>query len=288
VTELPAEVAAAIAPAPAEAPDEAEAPARANNSEDAQESEKSEDPEKSGEPEETPYDFDALQRMNRRDLRWALPGALASAAFGSYLGYLAVPGLSRTHPSVVQNLKTGGMVLGGLGFIILTLFTVIALWPPPVFGPHRAPRPLPLWLGVVKIIGIWLVMIPFSEICLLLVGIGIDSAVNGSWIQALIRIAIGLVFGAAACVLLAGSGSLRGEEIKPGGKLPEKVRQSPWWRRVRLMLTLWALLFTGLAIFSGVAGHWDDFWDALGTAFGSWIAVLFAAAGTMPDDAFSA
>ena len=54
------------------------------------------------------------------------------------------------------------------------------------------------------------------------------------------------------------------------------------------MLTLWATLMTVLAVLSGIAGRWDDFWETLFTAIGSWIAVALAADNKMPEDAFGA
>lgn len=235
---------------------------------------------------ETPYSFADEQVSRHKMLLWAVPGTFAIAAVGSYFGYIAVPGLSANHPSVVDNLEAGAMVLAGLATIVGVIVCFAAAWPSPLYGPETEPKPMPLWLAILRIIGCWLAMLPFSGICLLLVGGGVDAAVNGDWTKAIIVIVIGLIFGAGACILLAGSGALRGEEIKTGGQLPEAVRKSTWWRRFKVMLTLWALFITGVAIFYGVKGQWGDFWETMAAAFGSWVARLIAATDAMPEETF--
>jgi hypothetical protein len=53
------------------------------------------------------------------------------------------------------------------------------------------------------------------------------------------------------------------------------------------MLALWAMLMTGIAVSDGVHGHWADFCGTLVTALGSWLVLMIAAGGEVPEDAFS-
>jgi hypothetical protein len=109
---------------------------------------------------------------------------------------------------------------------------------------------------------------------------------QGAWWKAAISALGGAGFGALGCLLLADSGALRDEEIKPGEEVPEAVRNSAWWRHFKLALTLWALFITGTAVYCGVRGDSNEFWLALATSFCSWVARLLAAAGVMPEDLF--
>ncbi len=240
---------------------------------------------------ETPWDYRDGPVFRRKAVLVAILSTLALAALGSYIGYISIPaalrdGSSRAGAAILARAGYGGAVICGILVFSGIIASVALAWPLPGYGPKPAPKPRPLWLGLLRLVGCWLLMFPFSFICLLLVAFGIDSAVGGSWGPAAILIAIGLVFGAGACVLLAGSGITTGAKMKPGGKVPETVLKSRWWKHVLWMLTLWALLLTGLAIAFGVAGKWDHFWEMLTGAAGSWIALAVAAGGELPEESF--
>jgi hypothetical protein len=176
---------------------------------------------------------------------------------------------------------------GGL-FAICGIFICCAeAWPRPAYGPKPAPKPLPLWLALLRLIGCWLLTLPFSLICLVLVAGGIDDACHGSWGRAVVVLAIGIAFGAGGIVLISGSGVAAGTGLRPGGKVPDAVRRSRWWRHVLWMLALWAMLMTGIAVSDGVHGHRADFCGTLVTALGSWLVLMIAAGGEVPEDAFS-
>jgi hypothetical protein len=249
----------------------------------AEHKEAAEEDEEKG-PEETPYDFRDDQRGRHRALIWVVPVTLALAAMGSFLFYLGYPGIYAAHQSPLDNLEIGS---GGFLSLIALFFVgacVYAAWPARVYGPKRE---LPVWALVLKLIGFWLAMLPFSGFSLLATAVGIYQGVNGAWVKMIVLLIIGLVFGAACCFLLAGSGVLQGEKLKPGGGVSEGVRKSSWWRHFRRMLTLWALFVTVVAVALAIQREWGDCADATGTAFASWIARLKAAGGEMPEDAFS-
>lgn len=256
------------------------APARpaAGQEEAAEEDEKKE-------PTETPYDFRANRRARHRALIWAVPVTLAFAALGSVLEYLGYPGIYAAHQSVGDNLELGFGGLVSFGAIFLIGGCAYAAWPARVFGPKRAPQP---WVLPLKLIGYWLAMLPFSLFSLAALAGGIDEGVNGAWLRMIILLIIAFVFGAACCFLLAGSGALQGEELKPGGEVSGKVRQSSWWRHFKTMLTLWALLLTVVAMVSAVQRDWSNCTDFGGAAVGSWLARLKAAGGEMPEETFQA
>ena len=152
---------------------------------------------------DTPYDYRDGPKFRHK----ALLVAIALSAAGAVLGYISVPAALRD-----SNTRTGAADLARVGFGATTLIGILVLigviscfalaWPLPGYGPKPEPKPLPLWLALLRLIGIWLLMFPFAELCLLLVAVGVDSAVDGSWGAAAILIPIGLVFGAGACVLL--------------------------------------------------------------------------------------
>ncbi len=249
----------------------------------AEQKEAAEEDKEAKEPEETPYDFRADQRQRHRTLIWAVPVTLVIAAVGAVFGYLGIPGVSNPHQSFAGKLAVGCTGLLGLftlGFVGLCFYPA---WPAPVYGPKRAPRP---WVLPLKLAGCWLAMFPFSLFSLGAIGIGIYQGVNGAWVKMIVLLTIGLMFGVACCFLLAGSGALRGEQLKPGGEVPKSVRKTKWWGRFRLMLTLWALLMTAVAIAFAVQGSWDNCADFGGTALGSWIARLKAGSGEMPQETF--
>lgn len=241
---------------------------------------------------ETSYSYSGFLASQRRSLLWAITITIAAAALGVYLGYLSVPTALRDGSS-----KSGAADLARLGFMGTTFAGFIVLtgliacgalaWPKPGYGPKREPKPLPLWLGLLRLAALWLAMLPFSGLCLLLVSYGILAAVDDQGAQAAIRVVLGLGFGFVAFVLLAGSGVAAGADIKPGGKVPDKVRKSKWWRHFLWILALWATLLTVGAIIFGVQGKWSDFGDSLTTAVGSWIALAVASGGEMPEDALS-
>jgi hypothetical protein len=234
------------------------------------------------------WDFAELQASRHRMLWWTVPLLLAGAAFGSYFGLLAAPTLGQAHLSVAENLKAYAMVAGGFGVLFGIMFSLVAVWPAPLYGPRPAPKPKPLWLIILILIGCWLAAFPFSLICLILLAIGIDAAVRGAWVAATIGIAIGLLFGGAATMLVAGSGVAAGQKIRPGGEVPESVRKSAWWGRVLFLLFVWAVLMTVAVIVFGVQGDWDNFWETTAVAIASWVGFARASsAGEMPEDAFS-
>ena len=240
---------------------------------------------------ETTYDYRDGPAFRHKALLVAILATVALAAAGTVLGYISIPAALRDASS-----RTGAADLARAGFGASALIGILVLvgliccgalaWPLPGYGPKPEPKPRPLWLGLLRLAGFWLMMFPFSGICLLLVAVGVDSAVGGSWGTAAILIGIGLVFGAGACVLLAGSSVAAGAPIKPGGKIPDAVRESRWWRHVLWMLALWALLITGVAVAYGVTGKWDHFWETLTGAVGSWIALAVASNGELPEEAF--
>jgi hypothetical protein len=276
VSELSAEAGSAGKAGPAQAPDAHD------------QAEENAEPEPGLQKGETRYSFADLNALRHRMLLWAVPATLALAGLGAVLGYISVPAFSRSTQSVLDRLEFGGMTIAGIFAITGILICGAAAWPAETYGPKQASKPLPLWLALLRLAGFWLAMFPFSFISLLLVGVGIDAAVNGSWGQAAIRLAIGIAFGAGASVLLAGSGVAVGAHLKPGGKVPASIRSSRWWRHVLWMLALWALLLTCLALVDGVQGKWGDFFETLVAALGSWVALAIAVAGDMPEDAFSA
>jgi hypothetical protein len=236
------------------------------------------------EPEVIPYDFRADQRQRHRALIPAVPVTLALAAVSYLLINLSYPGIvaaQRTTP-----LDRLGIGAGGL----LAFFTVLLVggsfylaWPARVYGPKRRPPP---WVLPLKLAGYWLAMLPFSLFSLGAIGVGIYEGVNGSWVKLIIGLAIGLAFGAACCFLLAGSGALQGEELKPGGEVSEKVRKSSWWRHFRRMLTLWALFVTVATVGFAIQRDWSDSADSFTTACASWFARYKAGSGEMPEKTF--
>lgn len=244
---------------------------------------------------ETPFDYAAHLAWDRRSLRWLIPTTLALATLGAGLGYVVVPAFSPylSTPSrgpAILYLGTIAVAFIGILTVIGTgmcVATWVEIWRGSGYGPKPAPKPRPLWLALLRLVGYWLWMVPFSAICLLLVGAGIDTVIGGRWAQGAIVLAIGLGFGAVACVLLAGSGVAADADIEPGGKVPEKVRKSRWWRRFRWILALWAIGATGLVIVFGVLGAWDAFWQTAAIATGSWVGVAKASAGEMPEDDFT-
>ena len=125
-----------------------------------------------------------------------------------------------------------GVVVLGLSALTGVVLCCAEARPLPAYGPKPAPKPLPLWLALLRLIGCWLLTLRFSLICLLFVADGIDDAVNGSWGHAAIALAIGIAFGTGGFVLIAGSGVAAGTGLMPGGKVPDVVRRSRWWRHV--------------------------------------------------------
>jgi len=233
--------------------------------------------------QETPYDFRADQRDRHRTLIWAVPVTLAIAAVGALVGYLGFPGVSDPHQSFAGKLAAGGAGFLGLLTLCLVGGCIYAAWPARVYGPKRK---LPTGVLALKLIGFWLAMFPFSLFCLIAIAAGTYQGVEGAWVKMIIMLIVGLVFGAACCFLLAGSGALRGEELKPGGEVSEAVRKSSWWHHFLLMLTLWALFVTGVAMVFAVRADWSDFADAFGTAIASWVARIKAGSGEMPEEEF--
>ena len=241
---------------------------------------------------ETSYSLTDEIARSRRRLRWEIAATLALIFGGAGLGYLVVPAYVRNAtppppPPLNLSLEFMGVVVLGLAALTGVFLCCVEAWPRPAYGPKPAPKPLPLWLALLRLIGCWLLTLPFSLICLLLVAGGVDDAVNGSWGQAAIVLAIGIASGIGGFVLIAGSGVAAGTGLRPGGKVPDVVRRSRWWRHVLWMLALWAMLMTGIAVNYGVQGHWGDFCGALVTALGSWLALMLAADGEVPEDAFS-
>jgi hypothetical protein len=236
---------------------------------------------------EISYSFADMVTRRRRSLPWEIAATLACAAGGAALGHVAVPAFLHNTTSVGARAEFGGVVVLSILAISGALICCVQARPLPVYGPQPAPKPRPLWLALLRLLGCWLLTLPFSAICLLAVGFGVDAAVNGGWGQAAIRLAVGIAFGAGGAVLIAGSGIAAGTGLRPGGEVPSAVRRSPWWRRVLWMLALWAMLMTGFAVSSGIQGQWGDFADTLVTALGSWLALAIAANGKLPDDTFS-
>jgi hypothetical protein len=235
---------------------------------------------------ETSYSLTDEMAQRRRRLPWEIAATLALIFGGAALGYVIVPASLRDSASMSLRLGFTGVLLLGIFAFTGVILCCAEAWPE-AYGPKTEPKPLPLWLALLRVIGCWLLALPFSWICLLFVGVGIDDAVNGSPMQAAIWLAIGIAFGAGGFILIAGSGVAAGTDLRPGGKVPGAIRRSPWWRHVLWMLGLWAMLMTGLAVNYGIQGHWGDFCETLVVALGSWLALARAAGGAVPEDAFS-
>jgi hypothetical protein len=237
-------------------------------------------------PQEHPYSFIDDQRSRHAMLLWAIPATLGCAALSSYLWYLELPVISKAHPSVLDNLRDGVAGFLGLMVILGLIICGVAAWPAPLYGPERRRRPTPGWLIIVRVIGYWLATFPISGMCLLLLAVSVYWGLHGAWWKLAITAVAGLAFGGMGCLLLADSGELRGEELKPGEEVSERVQKSAWWRHFKLALSLWAWFITGVAVYCGVQGGWSEFWLFLAGAFGSWLARLLAAAGVMPEELF--
>jgi hypothetical protein len=212
---------------------------------------------------------------------------LAVTAGGVAAGYWAVPAFLRHPTGTAGRAAFCGVVLLGFAWLTGTIVCVVEAWPLPVYGPRPEPRPLPLWLALLRVACCWLLTLPFSLICGLGVWAGIDAALAGAWLRAAAWLGIGAAFGAGGALLVAGSGEAAQAGVRPGRKVPSAIRRSRWWRRVLWLLAGWAVLLTGLAIYNGVQGNWRDFADTLSVAVSSWIALAVAARGELPTDAFS-
>jgi hypothetical protein len=237
------------------------------------------------EPSKTPYDFKADQRDRHRTLIWLIPATLALAAVSYVLIDASYPGFADTQRTTP--LDRFGIGVGGLVAFFVVLFIgicVYAAWPARVYGPKKAPQ---LWMLLLKLAGYWLAMTPFSLFSLGAIGLGIYQGVSGGWISMIFLLIFGLACGVGCCYLLAGSGALRGERLKTGGEVPERVRSSSWWRHFKRMLSIWATFVTVVAIAYLVKAAWGDFTEAIGAALVSWLARAKAGSGEMPEDAFS-
>ena len=257
----------------------------ATEQKDAAEEGKGNEEEQEKEPEETPYDFRADQRDRHRALIWAVPVTLALAAVSYVL-------IDRSYPGIVATQRTTpldrfGIGIGGfLAFITVFLVggCVYAAWPARVYGPKKAPH---LWVLLLKVAGCWLAMTPFSLFSLGAIGLGIYQGVDGAWGAMIFLLIFGLVCGAGCCYLLAGSGALRGQQLKAGGEVPQRVRSSSWWHHFKRMLSIWATFVTVVALVYLIKADWSDFSDAIGAAVVSWLARAKAGSGEMPEDVFS-
>ena len=124
--------------------------------------------------------------------------------------------------------------------------------------PRSAPKPLPLWLALLRFIGCWLLTLRFSGICLLLVACGIDAAVNGSWGQA----AIALRRAANAAVQqtvteLNRAGDEQATQLATviGKALKEPMPEAPLAGHATLLQALQAGIAERLAVLDADAGH---------------------------------
>ena len=237
------------------------------------------------EPSWTPYDFKTDQRERHRMLIWLIPATLVIAAVSYVLIKVSYPGIADTQRTTP--LDRLGIGFGGLVAFFVVLFVgvcVYAAWPARVYGPRNAPH---LWMLLLKLAGYWLAMTPFSLFSLGAIGLGIYQGVSGGWIAMIFLLIFGLACGVGCCYLLAGSGALRGERLKTGGEVPERVRSSSWWRHFKRMLSIWAAFVTVTAIVYLVKTDWGDFTEAIGAALVSWLARAKAGSGEMPEDTFS-
>ena len=237
------------------------------------------------EPEETPYDFVTDQRERHRMLIWLVPVTLALGAVGYVLIKLSYPGIAdtqRTTPLDRLGIGVGGFL--ALLAVILLIPCVTAAWPAGVYGPKKEPH---LWVLLLRLAGCWLAMTPFSLFSLGAIGLGIYQGLDGAWVAMIFLLTFGFACGAACCYLLAGSGALRGVRLKAGGKVPEWVRTTSWWRHFKRMLSIWATFATVVAIVYLIKADWSGFSDAIGTAVVSWLARAKAGTGEIPEDAFT-
>ena len=233
------------------------------------------------EPEETPYDFVTDQRDRHRMLIWLLPVTLALGSVGYVLMKLSYPGIADTRRTTpLDRLGIGlGWFLALLAVAFLFLCVIVA-WPAGVYGPKKEP---PLWVLLLRLAGYWLAMTPFSLFSLGAIGLGIYQGVDGSWFAMIFLLVFGFACGVACCYLLAGSGALRGERLKAGGEVPERVRSSSWWRHFKRMLSIWATFTTVVALVYLIKADWTEFSGAIGTAMASWFARAKAGTGEMPE-----
>jgi hypothetical protein len=111
--------------------------------------------------------------------------------------------------------------------------------------------------------------------------------VNGAWVAMIFLLIFGFACGVACCYLLAGSGALRGERIKPGGKVPERVRATSWWRHFKRMLSIWATFATVITIVFLIKADWSEFSEAIIAALAAWLARAKAGTGEMREDVFN-
>jgi hypothetical protein len=255
-------------------------PGRASEAEKGAEDDKEEK-----ETEETPYDFVTDQCDRHRMLIWLVPIALALGAVGYVLINLSYPGIADTQQTTP--LDRFGFGIGGflaLLAVILLIPCVIAAWPAGVYGPRKEPH---LWVLLLRLAGYWLAMTPFSLFSLGAIALGIYQGLDGAWVAMIYLVIFGIACGVACCYLLAGSGALRGERLKAGGEVPERVRATSWWRHFKRMLSIWATFATVIAIVYLIKADWSDFGDAIGAALVSWLARVKAGTGEMPEDVFT-
>ncbi len=140
---------------------------------------------------------------------------------------------------------------------------------------------------LLRLAGCWLAMTPFSLFSLGAIGLGIYQGLDGAWVAMIFLLTFGFACGAACCYLLAGSGALRGVPLKAGGKVPEWVRTTSWWRHFKRMLSIWATFATVVAIGYLIKADWGGFSDAIGAAVVAWLARAKAGTGEIPEDAFT-
>jgi hypothetical protein len=236
-------------------------------------------------PESTPFDFRADQRERHRALIWVVPLTLALAAIGALLGNFGFPSMGGPHPSIAADLAGTGAAFAGLFTLAFAAGSAYLAWPARVYGPTRAPRP---WALPLKAVGSWLAITPFSVFCLGGVGFASYEGVIGNWGNMIVLLIFGLLCGAGGGFLLAGSGAVQGEQLEEGEEVSERVRRSVWWSHFKVMLTIWALALTVMALVYLVETDWADFWDITGGACAAWFACYQAAAGKMPRKFFQA
>lgn len=238
------------------------------------------------EPTEAPYDFRSDQRLRHRALIWAVPVTLALAAVSYVLIDLSYPGVAASQRTTPLD-RLGFGIGGFLALLTVGLVggCVYAAWPARVYGPKKAPHP---WVLPLKLTGYWLAITPFSLFSLGAIGLGIYQGLDGAWGAMIFLLIFGLLCGAGCSFLLAGSGALRGEELEEGEEVSARLRRSAWWGHFKIMLTIWALAITVMALVYLFQADWSDFADVAGGACVSWFARYQAGAGKMPKSVFHA
>jgi hypothetical protein len=240
-----------------------------------------------------------MEASRRTSSRHTLIGALACGTIALGLGAFCLRYLIRhdswqilgvSHAPVLPQLAGYGLGTAA----VIGLFACIMAWSwrddraPQSYGPEPPPEPMTRGRWVLHAVGSWLLMLPFSGMCVAFAYVSVDSAVRESWKDAAVSLGVAIFFGWLGWLLIAGSGvaARPGSALTTGEPVPAAVRKSRWWRRVLWVLFFWCLFTTYGAISSGIQGQGGDSVGYAATAFGSWVALFVALSGKTPDDMF--